>query len=89
METGSLSVQNNIIYINMTYLRNYTVANDDKTIVINVEDGLTGLGIFLSSLLLSISGLIAVICSSLRKSNCSSIKCGRCIELKRENSDID
>lgn len=70
------------------YLQNYTI-EQDKDIVIKIEEGLTGLGIFLSSLLLSISGLVAVICSSLRKSNCSNIKCGSCCELKRSNLDID
>ncbi len=50
---------------------------------------LTDLGIFLSSLLLSLSGLIAVMCSSLRKSNCSSIKCSKCLEIERNNMDID
>lgn len=71
-------------------LRNYTVdPNSNQEIVIQLKEGLTGLGIFLSSLLLSISGLIAVICSSLRKSNCSTIKCGSCCELQRNNLDID
>jgi hypothetical protein len=71
-------------------LRNYTVdPNSNQEIVIQLEEGLTGLGIFLSSLLLSISGLLAVVCSSLRKSNCSTIKCGSCCELQRNNLDID
>jgi len=72
------------------YLRNYTIdPNSNQEIVIQLEEGLTGLGIFLSSLLLSVSGLIAVVCSSLRKSNCSTIKCGSCCELQRNNLDID
>ncbi len=50
---------------------------------------LTDLGIFLSSLLLSISGLLAVLCSSLRKSNCSTIKCCKCMEIERTNLDVD
>lgn len=71
-------------------LRNYTVnPNTNQEIIIQLEEGLTGLGIFLSSLLLSISGLLAVVCSSLRKSNCSTIKCGSCCELQRNNLDID
>ena len=71
-------------------LRNYTIdPNSNQEIVIQLEEGLTGLGIFLSSLLLSVSGLIAVVCSSLRKSNCSTIKCGSCCELQRNNLDID
>ena len=71
---------------------NYTIQNDPNTnqeIIIQLDEGLTGLGIFLSSLLLSISGLIAVLCSSLRKSNCSTIKCGSCCEVQRSNLDID
>lgn len=72
------------------YLRNYTISNTlNKDIVIEIDEGLTGLGIFISSLLLSVSGLIAVLCSSLRKSNCSTIKCGSCCELQRNNLDID
>ena len=72
------------------YLRNYTLSTTGKQeIIIKMEQGLTDWGIFLSSLLLSISGLIAVICSSLRKSNCSKIKCGSCCELQRNNLDID
>ncbi len=71
-------------------LRNYTIdPNSNQEIIIQLEEGLTGLGIFLSSLLLSVSGLIAVVCSSLRKSNCSTIKCGSCCELQRNNLDID
>lgn len=69
--------------------QSHSAPNTNQEIVIQIEDGLTGLGIFLSSLLLSISGLIAVICSSLRKSNCSTIKCGSCCELHRNNLDID
>lgn len=53
------------------------------------DNNLTDLGIFLSSLLLSISGLIAVLCSSLRKSNCTTIKCGKCLALERDNLDVD
>jgi hypothetical protein len=71
---------------------NYTIQNDPNTnqeIIIQLEEGLTGLGIFLSSLLLSISGLFAVVCSSLRKSNCSTIKCGSCCEVQRSNLGID
>ena len=72
------------------YLRNYTLSTTGKQeIIIKMEQGLTDWGIFLSSLLLSISGLIAVVCSSLRKSNCSKIKCGSCCELQRNNLDID
>lgn len=69
---------------------NYTIQNEpNNDIVIHIDEGLTGLGIFLSSLLLSISGLLAVLCSSLRKSNCSTIKCGNCCEVQRNNLDID
>lgn len=72
------------------YLRNYTISTSGKQeIIFKMEEGLTDWGIFLSSLLLSISGLIAVLCSSLRKSNCSKIKCGSCCEVQRNNLDID
>lgn len=72
------------------YLRNYTISTSGKQeIIFKMEEGLTDWGIFLSSLLLSVSGLIAVVCSSLRKSNCSTIKCGSCCELQRNNLDID
>ncbi len=76
----------------MPYLRNYTeipIQGKDIIIEIDLDQGLTDLGIFISSLLLSVSGLIAVMCSSLRKSNCSKIKCGHCCELQRNNLDID
>lgn len=72
------------------YLRNYTLSTTGKQeIIFKMEEGLTDLGIFLSSLLLSLSGLIAVLFSSVRKSNCSKIKCGSCCELERNNLDID
>ena len=72
------------------HLRNYTISTSGKQeIIFKMEEGLTDWGIFLSSLLLSISGLIAVLCSSLRKSNCSKIKCGSCCEVQRTNLDID
>lgn len=68
---------------------NYTIETQgNQSIVISVEEGLTDLGIFLSSLLLSISGLIAVTCSALRKSNCKTIECGKCCKLERDNLDI-
>jgi hypothetical protein len=68
---------------------NYTISPEDERIYIDIkQSGLTDLGIFISSLLLSVSGLLAVLCSSLRKSNCSSIKCGSCCQLERGNLNI-
>ena len=51
---------------------------------------LTELGIFISSLLLSLTGIVSVCLLSCRRSNCSSISLfGKCIKIQRQNMDID
>lgn len=68
---------------------NYTIPPEERITIDIKQNGLTDLGIFISSLLLSISGLMAVLCSSLRKSNCTSITCGKCCQLERGNLNIE
>ena len=48
---------------------------------------LTELGIFISSLLLSVAGCFAVVASHLRKSNCTEIGCCG-VACKRQNMHI-
>ena len=52
----------------------------DEPSVINVNspeqnENLTTLGVFLSSLLLSVGGLFAMVMSSIRNSKCKNVKC--------------
>tara|TARA_R100001369_G_scaffold89485_1_gene127129 strand:- start:338 stop:565 length:228 start_codon:yes stop_codon:yes gene_type:complete len=46
---------------------------------------LTNLGVFISGLLLSIAGIIAVVGSQCRQSKCSDISISKCIKIKRDN----
>jgi hypothetical protein len=50
---------------------------------------LSELGVFLSSLLLSLSGCYAVVASYYVKSRCTSIECCRCIKCTRANLHVD
>lgn len=56
---------------------------NDNTIhfEMNQKESLTTIGIFVSSLLLSLGGCIAVILSEVRKSRCMEINCagGNCV----------
>ena len=61
----------------------FNIVLEDKQTGINY----TELGIFISGLILSLGGCIAVVCSQLRKSNCSYIKCF-CLRCDREDLDI-
>ena len=56
---------------------NYTIYTHDEPLVITIKQGsdLNLIGIFISSLLLSLSGLLAVLFSGLRNSRCNKIKC--------------
>lgn len=56
---------------------NYTIYNQEEPLVITIkqEADLNLIGIFISSLLLSLSGLLAVLFSGLRNSRCNKIKC--------------
>ena len=56
----------------------------------NNSCSLTELSIFISSLLLSLTGVVSVCLLSCRRSNCSSISLfGRCLNIERQNMDID
>jgi hypothetical protein len=48
----------------------------------------TELGIFISGIILSVGGFLALLLTNIRKSNCSQINCG-CFSCSRENLDID
>ena len=51
---------------------------------------LTEYGIFISSLLLSLTGIVSVCLLSCRRSNCRSISIfGKCLKIERDNLDID
>jgi len=50
--------------------------------------GLTELGIFISSLLLSLGGCISVICSESRRSRCTKITLP-CCDIERDIVDVD
>ena len=51
---------------------------------------LTEYGIFLSSLLLSLTGIISICLVNTRKSNCTEVSlCNSCLQVKRENLDIE
>ena len=52
------------------------------------QENLTTWGIFLSSLLLSVSGAFAVCMSAVNKSKCSEIRCGNCMEIDRDISNV-
>ena len=56
---------------------NYTIYNQGEPLVITIDQkaDLNLIGIFISSLLLSLSGLLAVLFSGLRNSRCNKIKC--------------
>ena len=58
-------------------MMNYTIYNQDEPLVITIKQGtdLNLIGIFISSLLLSLSGFLAVLFSGLRNSRCNKIKC--------------
>ena len=58
----------------------------------NCPDSFTDLGIFISGILLSIGGLIAIVGSQCRQSKCSEIILGSdpsCLKIKREMEKID
>jgi hypothetical protein len=44
----------------------------------------TDLGVFISGVLLSIGGVIAIIGSQCRASKCNEITCSKCLKIKRE-----
>ena len=51
---------------------------------------LTQWGIFLSSLLLSLTGVLSMCMMGCRRSNCSEVQlCKGCLQIKRENLDIE
>ena len=56
---------------------NYSIYNTGEPLVITIKQGtdLNLIGIFISSLLLSLSGFLAVLFSGLRNSRCNKIKC--------------
>ena len=51
----------------------------DQTIHFQMDqsENLTTIGIFVSSLLLSLGGCLALVIGELRKSRCTSLKCGQ------------
>ena len=70
------------------FLQNSSYNQPYPTIVIEEDPyNLTNLGIFISSLLLSISGCFAVVASHIRTSRCKTIKCwgSECV---RENVEV-
>tara|TARA_R110000787_G_scaffold286179_1_gene403582 strand:- start:751 stop:975 length:225 start_codon:yes stop_codon:yes gene_type:complete len=72
---------------------NYTVNSLHPSVTnirISEDPGInyTELGIFISGIILSTGGFIALILSNCRKSNCAKISCG-CIEITRSNLDVD
>lgn len=50
----------------------------------NCPSSLTDLGVFISGVILSIGGLIAIIGSQCRQSKCNEISCSKCFKIKRE-----
>ena len=51
---------------------------------------LTQWGIFLSSLLLSLTGIVSMCMMGCRRSNCTEVSvCQSCLEIKRTNLDIE
>ena len=67
---------------------NYSYQQPFQTVVIESNEyNLTNLGIFISSLLLSLSGCFAVVASHLRSSRCKTINCcgASCV---RENVEV-
>ena len=58
------------------------------TLYIEQQENLTTWGIFLSSLLLSVSGAFAVCMSAVSKSKCAQIRCGNCMEIERDISNV-
>ena len=51
---------------------------------------LTQWGIFISSVFLSLTGVISMCLMSCRRSNCTEVHlCKHCLEIKRENMDIE
>ena len=53
----------------------------------NCPDSFTDLGIFISGILLSLGGVIAIVGSQCRQSKCYEISCSKCLKIKR-NSEI-
>lgn len=49
---------------------------------------LTDLGVFISGIILSCGGLLALIGSQCRNSKCKKITIGKCIKLDRENISV-
>ena len=72
-------------------INNYTdVITDKQPFVIFDRTGLnyTELGIFISGIILSCGGFLALILGNIRKSNCKSVDC--CFfKCKRENLEIE
>ena len=69
-------------------LQNLSYNEPYSTIVIQEDPyNLTNLGIFISSLLLSLSGCFAVVASHIRTSRCHTIKCWGS-ECLRENVEV-
>ena len=67
----------------MNSIASHLDPRNDNTIhfEMNQKESLTTIGIFVSSLLLSLGGCIAVILSEVRKSRCMEINCagGNCV----------
>ena len=76
---------NNTSYDNMT--STFNTGNCPQCICQCPNDTYTQLGIFISGLILSISGLASICLIGCRKSNCSEIKIGP-LKLKRDNLRI-
>lgn len=67
-------------------MENYTLGS--SMVVIDRErENLTTWGIFLSSLLLSCGGFIAIVFDSIKKSKCSVIDCG-CTKCTRDIDEV-
>lgn len=70
----------------MNYSNNLTLSNCYCPSPPN-ELSLTDLGVFISGIILSTGGLLAIIGSQCRSSKCKEIKCGKC-KILRENIEV-
>jgi hypothetical protein len=81
-------MNNYSIYSNTELIKN--ASNTLQPIYIDIEGGVnyTELGIFISGILLSCGGFLALLLGNIRRSNCKEVNC-LCFKCKRENLNID
>ena len=67
------------------------ISNPQQPVYVNIEGGginYTELGVFISGILLSCGGFLALVLGNIRRSNCKEVDF-MCIKCKRENLNID